>query len=84
MVAVDPLAEKVATEIKTIKGRLFRATFGTVATVTPPTVFLDGEFDQNDDPIATPVFSMVSGLTVGDLVFCVEQDRKVTIIQVQS
>ena len=80
----DAVLEQTVAEVKAIKGQLFRAWFGRVAATSPPSVFLDGDFDENDDPIATPVFSMVSALAVGDLVFCVEQDRRVTIIAAQS
>ncbi|MBN7792439.1 hypothetical protein [Microbacterium esteraromaticum] len=53
---------------------------GTVASVSPLTVYLDGDLDDDDNPIATPAVSMTGTLTLGAAVFCAEKDNRITVI----
>ena len=65
-----------------IVGRL-----GAVASVSPLRVALDGDIDMDEgsptfgQPILTPAISMVSGLASGMRIYCIEQHRRVTVIQ---
>lgn len=60
---------------------------GAVASTSPLRVALDGDIDMDEDsptfgqPILTPAISMVSGLTSGMRIYCLEQHRRVTVIQ---
>lgn len=78
-----PLVARIAPRLKRLEGAA-QVKFGTVATVAPLTVYLDGDLDDNENPIATPAHSMTGTLTAGQLVACVEQDRRVTVITAQS
>lgn len=53
--------------------------WGTVATISPLTVFLDGSIDTAGNPVAAPARSAVGTVQVGARVYCVEQHRRVTI-----
>lgn len=55
--------------------------WGIVATVSPLRVALDGSIDENDNPVLAPAQSAVSDVTTGMRVLCVEQHRRVIIIQ---
>lgn len=60
--------------------RMPTVTWGTVATVSPLTVFLDGDLDTDLDPVTAPARSAVNGLTAGDRVLCVDQHRRVIVV----
>lgn len=55
--------------------------WGTVATANPLRVALDGDIDENDNPVLAPAQSAVSGLTTGMRVLCAEQHRRVIVMQ---
>jgi len=55
--------------------------WGTVATATPLRVVLDGDIDENENPVLAPAQTAVTGVTTGTRVLCVEQHRRVIIIQ---
>lgn len=55
--------------------------WGIVATVSPLRVALDGSIDENDNPVLAPAQSAVADVTTGMRVLCVEQHRRIIIIQ---
>lgn len=78
-----PLVRRFAARVRRLE-RSPQLKYGKVASTSPLTVHLDGEFDDNDAPVATPAYSMVSTLTVGQLVLCVEQYRVLTVAVAQT
>lgn len=58
--------------------------WGIVATVSPLRVALDGSIDENDNPVLAPAQSAVADVATGMRVLCVEQHRRVIIIQARD
>ncbi|QTV79493.1 pyocin knob domain-containing protein [Microbacterium sp. NIBRBAC000506063] len=67
-------------ELKANRGPVVR--WGTVATGSPLTVFLDGSLDTAGSPVPSPARSVIPDLRAGDRVLCVEQHRRVTVANV--
>ena len=80
---VDSIWTQLLNEIRDIKQRFSRAPvlrLATVVEVNPVRVQLDGDFE----PLPFTPIPMVGGLQVGERVACVEQNRRVTVIQRHS
>jgi hypothetical protein len=56
--------------------------WGTVTQTTPLLVQLDGDIDGNGAPVTVAPQTLVKTIPVGARVFCVEQQRRVTVIGV--
>lgn len=84
MIDFTRLLEPVLSQIEKLWARVDKMPvirWGLVATTNPLRVALDGSVDENDNPVLAPAQSAVADVTTGMRVLCVEQHRRVIIIQ---
>lgn len=77
---IRPLVDKIKT-LSTRVDQMPVIRWGIVAAASPLRVALDGSIDENGNPVLAPAQSAVTGLTSGTRVLCVEQHRRVIVIQ---
>jgi hypothetical protein len=80
---IRPLVERVK-DLKTRVEQVPVIRWGVVSQTSPLMVALDGSIDTTGSPVSAPARSAIGGLLVGARVLCVEQHRRVIVVQVNK